>query len=307
MPHPAAEIRTAAAIAIENLVRQQGDIVPWSAIAVGFKIGSERVLFANQVRGIFKPSQLNDGAPLSIKSTRPSRAGRAAAYDDEFIEDGMLHYKFQGDDPNNADNQLLKQAYQLQLPLIYFSGLADAVYQVFYPVVVDRIDIKCMEARMVWKNNDATPDSRDFVLNDPQPSFGRRTAANQLHYARFRANVLSAYGFRCAFSKLHIGSLLKATSIIADADKFGVSAINNSICMSVLHKAAFDAHLIGVNPKGVVQVGRLLHEPKHAMLLGQLSSSLSSNQTIHLPKSRKLWPNRDCLNERFKQFEAAQK
>ena len=307
MPHPAAEIRAAAAIAIENLIRQQGDIVPWSSISRGFFVGKENVLFANQVRGIFKPAQLNDGAALSIKSTRPSRAGRSAQYDDEIIEDGMLHYKFQRSHPNSADNQLLKRAYQLQLPLIYFSGLADAVYQVFYPVFVNQIDTEGMEALMVWRTGDDRQDPCSFVVNDTNHSLRQRTAANQLQHARARASVLSAYDFRCAFSKLPIGSLLKAAPIIYGADKRGISAVNNAICMSVLHQAAFDAHLIGVSPDGVVKTSRLLSEPRHAMLRRQLSGFINGNPTIHLPKSRKLWPDRDCLNERFKQFDAAQK
>lgn len=303
----AAGIRTAAAIAIENLIRQQGDIVPWSSIARGFNTGGEKIFFATQACGIFKPAQLNDGAALSIKSTRPSRAGRSAKYDDEIIEDGMLHYKFQKTHPDNADNRLLKRAYQLQLPLIYFSGLADAVYQVFYPVFVNQIDTEGMEALMVWRTGEERQDPRSFVVNDPNYSLRQRTAANQLHLARSRASVLSAYNFRCAFSTLPIGSLLKATPIIYGADKRGVAAVNNAICMSVLHQAAFDAHLIGVTPTGEVELSRLLNEPRHSMLRGQLSGSMSRNPKIHLPKLRKLWPDRDCLNERFKQFKAAQK
>lgn len=302
----AAGIRAAAATAIENLIRQQGDIVPWSSISNGFQINGEKILFANRARGIFKPTQLTDEAALSIKSSRPSRASRSARYDDEIIEDGMLHYKFQRNDPDNSDNKLLKRAYQIQLPLIYFSGLADAVYQIFYPVFVSQIDTQGMEALMVWRTNQDALDPRNLVLNDSGPSLRQRTAANQLHQARSRATVLSAYDFRCAFSTLPIGSLLKATPIIYGAEKRGISSVNNAICMSVMHQAAFDAHLIGVNPDGVVKVAPLLHEPRHALLLRQLSSSLKENQTIHLPKRRNLWPDRDCLNERFKQFEAAQ-
>lgn len=307
MPLTAAGIRSAAAIAIENLIRQQGDIVPWSSIASGFNVGEEKIFFANQARGIFKPAQLTDGAALSIKSPRPSRAGRTARYDDEIIEDGMLHYKFQGNDPDNADNQLLKRAYQLQLPLIYFSGLADAVYQIFFPVFVNQIDTSGLEALMIWRTGGERQDPRSFVINDPDYSLRQRTAANQLHLARSRATVLSAYNFRCAFSTLPVGSLLKATPIIYGAEQKGVASVNNAICMSVLHQAAFDAHLIGVMPSGKVKPSHFLDEPRYAMLRDQLLGSMSRHPIIHLPKSRKHWPDRDCLTERFKQFEAAQK
>lgn len=306
MPSSPQEIRKAAASAIGNLVEQQGDIVPWSAISTGFTVGGEAILFANKVRGIFKPAQLGDGAALSVRTSRPRR-GRPSynVYNDELIEDGLLRYCFQGKDPENSDNRLMRTAWEHQVPLIYFFGLAEAVYQVFYPVFITKYDVRRMEAFMSWKSDPAFPEPGDLVLHDPHQSLGLRTATNRLHQARFRANVFSAYDFRCAFSQLHIGSLLKPTMILDNRDAVGVPAINNAICMSVLHQAAFNANLIGVNHRGVVRVSRLLSEPRHSMLASQLGKL--DGHSITLPKARSLRPSPDLLDARFKLFDAAQK
>ena len=55
MTGPDKHIRAAAFVAIEKLSRQWGGQVPWYAISTGFQVRGERVRFANQVTGIFKP------------------------------------------------------------------------------------------------------------------------------------------------------------------------------------------------------------------------------------------------------------
>ncbi len=305
MPSSPQEIRKAAANAVGNLVRQQGDIVPWSAISAGFHFNGEKILFANKARGIFKPAQLTDSAALSIRTSRP-RIGRHTTwnYNDELIEDGWLRYCFQGDDPNNADNRLLQQAWQHQLPIIYFFGLAEAVYQVFHPVFVTKYDPKKLEAFMAWKPLAEFPANDHLVLNDPSPALGLRTATNRLHQARFRANVFAAYDFRCALSSLQIGSLLQPVKILNQRDVYGVPEINNAICMSVLHKAAFDANLIGIDHRGAITVSPLINEPRHATLAEQLGRL--NGETIALPKAKAFRPSPDILAARFKLFKAAQ-
>jgi putative restriction endonuclease len=305
MPVNPSELRAAAADAITNLVRQRGDILHWSEIARGFLVRGERVLFANQARGIFKPAALNDGAALSIKSSRPSRVGRMAVYEDELVEDGLLRYKLQGTDPHGADNLLLRQAAQQQVPLIYFSGLADSTYQVFFPVFVTAIDLGRMEALTAWKSGDVFTTGSDSVVDDPYRMLGKRTAVNRLHYARFRASVLCAYGFRCAFSGAPIGSLLTVGRILPDAESKGVAAVNNAICMSVLHHAAFEANLIGVDRRLKVHAGSLIDQPEHRTLKKLILDSVT-NEEITVPRARSLRPDVDCLESRFALFEAAQ-
>lgn len=302
-PTPPA-IRKAAAHAIENLVRQQGDIVPWSALAEGFEFNGQKILFANRAKGIFKPALLNDGAALSVKSSRPSREGRSVKYNDEIVADGLLRYCFRDDGPESADNRLLLEAWKKHLPLIYLNGLADAVYQIFFPVFITQYDPIRKEVQMAWETDDNFA-SKDFLLNDPHHSLGKRTAVNQLQHARFRANVLAAYRFSCAFSHLSVGSMLRATSLIDPKNVVGMPAVKNAICMSVFHQTAFDANLIGITPKGEVKTSRLLHTPQNATLRAQLGLVANDGWKITLPKLSHLRPDPDCLNERFKLFQAA--
>lgn len=80
MTDPDRNIRAAAFAAIEKLSREWGGQVPWNSIRVGFQADGERVLFANQAKGIFKPQQMS--AALSIKTIVP-RPGRSPWYRDQ--------------------------------------------------------------------------------------------------------------------------------------------------------------------------------------------------------------------------------
>lgn len=298
-------IRKAADRAIQNMVRQQGDIVPWASIAAGFHLEGETILFANRAKGIFKPAQLKDGAPLSVKSSRPSRVKRDTKYNDEIIADGLLRYCFRKDESGSSDNKMLLEAWKRQLPLIYLNGLADAVYQIFYPTHITQYDPIRREVLMSW-DHDEDAGAKGFLLNDPHHLLGRRTSINQLQHARFRANVLAAYNFQCAFSRLSVGSMLRAASLVDSKEASGVPAVRNAVCMSVLYQTAFDANLIGITPEGRVEASPLLGVPQHSILRKQLGIAPDDRWNISLPKARNLRPDLDCLEARYKLFKEAQ-
>jgi len=70
-----------------------------------------------------------------------------------------------------------------------------------------------------------------------------------LHQASFRDAVLAAYGGRCAISHVPEPRLLDAAHIVMDADEqFGQPIVSNGLPVTKLHHAAFDAHLIGIDP-----------------------------------------------------------
>lgn len=65
----------------------------------------------------------------------------------------------------------------------------------------------------------------------------------------FREAVITAYNGRCALSGLPESLLLDAAQIISDKDEqLGQPAVPNGIPLSKIHRAAFDAHLIGIDP-----------------------------------------------------------
>jgi putative restriction endonuclease len=98
--------------------------------------------------------------------------------------------------------------------------------------------------------------------------------------------------------------LLDAAHIVADKDeRLGQPVVPNGIPLSKIHHAAFDAHLIGIDPDYRLHVSeRLLGQKDGAMLeaLKRLNGG-----TIHLPKRKKDSPDRDRLALRFERFKAA--
>jgi putative restriction endonuclease len=105
----------------------------------------------------------------------------------------------------------------------------------------------------------------------------------RLHQASFRDAVISAYQGRCALSGLPEPMLLDAAHIIADRhEDWGQPVVPNGIPLSKIHHAAFDAHLIGIDPDYVVHV----------------AERLRAQNDGHRP-------DRDRLAMRFEEFTAA--
>lgn len=120
----------------------------------------------------------------------------------------------------------------------------------------------------------------------------------------FRAAVITAYGGRCAVSGLPEPLLLDAAHIVPDKEeRLGQPVIPNGIPLSKTHHAAFDSHLIGIDPDYRVHVSaRLLGHHDGPMLetLKRLHGEMLS-----LPTRAADRPDRDRLALRFGQFNAA--
>jgi putative restriction endonuclease len=79
--------------------------------------------------------------------------------------------------------------------------------------------------------------------------YALRAVKQRLHQASFREAVITAYNGRCALSRLPEPLLLDAAHIVADKDEqLGHPVVPNGIPLSKIHHAAFDAHLIGIDP-----------------------------------------------------------
>ncbi|MFI5583687.1 hypothetical protein ACIA5G_01525 [Amycolatopsis sp. NPDC051758] len=118
--------------------KEYGNRIPSSQLGL-FTFEDERIALADQQQGIRKPKVLK--AALSIKTayTPPSRR---RPYDDEESDDGLVHYKYRGDDPNLFTNVALRRAFQERRPLIYFVGVASGLYEAKFPlwVIADEPD-----------------------------------------------------------------------------------------------------------------------------------------------------------------------
>ena len=275
-------------------------------LKAGFLFEGERIPVINPRRGIFKPQQMR--YLLSIKTVFP-KPGAKIWYDDQhkvhrqiFEGDETIDYAFMGQDPNAADNRWLREAFEKQIPIIYFLGIAPGRYLAMFPAFISGWDVTELKARITF----GLPGQAALAApeNTLERRYALRAVKQRLHQASFREAVITAYNGRCALSGLPESLLLDAAHIVEDKDeRFGQPVVPNGIPLSKIHHAAFDAHLIGIDPDYRLHVSpRLLAQQDGPMLeaLKRLKGA-----TIHLPGRLKDRPDRDRLALRFERFKSA--
>ena len=293
-------------IAAFEQVRRLGEVyghLTANELKPGFIFEGERIPLVNPQRGIFKPQQMR--FLLSIRTVFPKPGGKIW-YDDQrdvhrqiFEGDETVDYAFMGQNPEVADNRWLREAFQSRIPVIYFLGIAPARYQAMFPAFISGWDANALKARVAF----GVPEQE--VLAPPESALERRytlrAVKQRLHQASFREAVITAYNGRCAVSGLPEQRLLDAAHIISDKnERLGQPIVANGLPLSKIHHAAFDAHLLGIDPDYRLHVSdRLLDQNDGPMLeaLKQLSG-----ETIHLPNRVKDRPDRDRLALRFERF-----
>lgn len=279
-----------------------GDLTP-KDLAAGFTFQGERIPFVNPQRGIFKPRQMRH--LLSIRTVFP-RPGARVWYDDQrhvhrqiYDGDETVDYAFMGENPDAADNRWLREAMENRVPVIYFLGVAPGFYQAIAPAYLVGWDARALKARVAFGL------AAEDLLEYPATSVARRYALRQvkqrLHQASFREAVISAYNGRCAVSGLPEQRLLDAAHIISDLNEpLGQAIVPNGIPLSKIHHAAFDAHLIGIDPDFRIHVAdRLLKQNDGPML--EVLKKLH-HDALHLPARKRDWPDQERLALRFEVF-----
>ena len=272
----------------------------------GFIFEGERIPLVNPQRGIFKPKQMQ--YLLSIRTVFP-RPGKRVWYDDQrqvhsqiFESREAVDYAFMGKNPDAADNRWLREAFENRVPVIYFLGVAPGLYQAIIPTYISGWDANALKARIVF----GIQDQADYVAPESvnERRYALQTVKQRLHQASFREAVITAYNGRCALSGLPEQRLLDAAHIISDKDeRLGQPVVPNGLPLSKIHHAAFDAHLIGIDPDYRLHVSeRLLdlHDGPMLDALKQLDGGI-----LHLPKRAKDYPDRDRLSLRYEQFKVA--
>jgi putative restriction endonuclease len=298
-------MRVAAFTHVLKLTETQNNISA-EELRRGFTFEGERIPLVNPQRGIFRPRQMQ--YLLSIRTVFP-RPGKRVWYDDQrqvhsqiFESREAIDYAFMGKNPDAADNRWLREAFENRVPVIYFLGVAPGLYQAIIPTYISGWDANTLKARIVF----GIQDQADYVA--PESASERRyalqTVKQRLHQASFREAVITAYNGRCALSGLPEQRLLDAAHIISDKDeRLGQPVVPNGLPLSKIHHAAFDAHLIGIDPDYRLHVSeRLLdlHDGPMLDALKQLDGGI-----LHLPKRAKDYPDRDRLSLRYEQFKVA--
>jgi putative restriction endonuclease len=295
-------LRLAAFREVRRLADLNGNLTSRD-LAAGFQFDGQRIPLINPQRGIFKPTRMQ--FLLSVRTVFP-KPGATVRYDDQRevyrqIDEGgeSVDYAFMGEEAEAAENRWLREAMDNRASIIYFLGIAPGIYQAMIPTFVIGWDARALKARIAFNMQGET----DLVV--PETSAERRYALRQvkqrLHQASFREIVISAYKGRCALSGLREPLLLDAAHIIEDKnEQFGQPVVQNGIPLAKTHHAAFDAHLIGIDPDFKIHVSRRILDQKDGPTLEALKR-LDSNR-IYLPSRGKDRPDRDRLAVRYQLF-----
>lgn len=298
-------LRLAAFESVKRLSALQADLTS-TDLANGFEYRGERVPLVNPQRGIFKPRRMR--YLLSIRTVFP-RSGARVWYDDQrevhqqiYEGDESVDYAFMGDNPDAADNRWLREAMENQIPVIYFLGVAPGLYQAIVPTFVVGWDATSLKARVAF----GLPGEAELQLPETtgERRYALREVKQRIHQASFREAVITAYGGRCAISGLPEQLLLDAAHIIPDKDeKLGQPVVPNGLPLSKIHHAAFDSHLIGIDPDYRIHVSDRLLRQNDGPFLEALKRLHRGR--LHLPPRTKDRPDRERLAIRYDQFKAA--
>ena len=294
-------VRAAAFAFLEEQRQIHGELLPYSILIAGFQFQGTRVPLVGP-QGIFKPKVLDD-MPLSI-ATAPPVSGRPAPYDDTFEEDGVLRYRYRGQDPQHHDNVGLRLAMTRRAPLVYLHGIAKGTYLAAWPVYVVGDDPPALTFR-VEVDDSRTLTSGVADASGPEVEGRRRyvtaVVLRRMHQASFRERILEAYRSQCAVCRLRHRELLDAAHIIPDSHERGDPSVQNGLSLCKLHHAAFDGHFFGVRPDFVIDVRpSILREHDGPMLQHGLKEI--HGLKIELPRREILRPSQDRLQERYEIF-----
>lgn len=293
------EIRTAATAWLDARLQDGRDVLSYEELA-SFQFDGTRVPLIDPQRGIRKPIGL--AAALSIR-TSYTRPGQTRPYDDAEGPDGLLRYKYRGDDPNHYENVALRRSYELQLPLIWFVATQPGAYLPIYPIWIVADEPSALQFVVAFDVGQRyTPVG--VAVEDEERRYATQATHRRLHQRVFRVQVLEAYRTSCAMCRLRYRSLLDAAHILPDGHPRGNPVVQNGLSLCKIHHAAFDAGYLGVRPDYVVEVrGDIRDDTDGPMLLHGLQEM--AGVRLALPRSTAARPDTTRLEERYEQFKLA--
>ncbi len=266
-----------------------------------FTFRGERFRLMDRQRGIRKPKEL--GSALSIRTIyRPE--GSARPYEDDMGPDGLVRYKWRGDDPHHPENRALRDAMRLAVPLIWFWGVGTALYKPIFPIYLiheEPLAQQFVVATDGLQHLQSTGSQVEEVLR----RYLRAETTRRLHQPVFRSMVMRAYNTRCAVCELRHSVLLDAAHIVEDRHDLGVAAVRNGLALCKIHHAAYDAGILGVTPKLSIEIrDDVLHEIDGPLLEHGLKG-LHGQRLRILPMRRAERPDPELLEIHYSRFRAS--
>jgi putative restriction endonuclease len=266
-----------------------------------FTVDGERFRLMDAQRGIRKPAAFS--AALSVRTTY-TPPGRGRPYDDRIGADGLLRYKWRGDDADHAENRALRTAMTSELPLIWFFGVGQARYQPVFPVFLLAED-QAEQEFVIDPDVARGLVSVDSPVEETLRRYIVRETKQRLHQPVFRAAVLRAYEKRCAVCRLGHSELLDAAHIIADREESGIASVRNGMAMCKIHHAAYDRHILGVRPDLIVEIRRDLLEEVDGPMLQYGLKERHGQRLLALPRSQREYPDPALLELSYQSFRSA--
>ena len=104
-----------------------GGVISRETVSSGIEYHGTLVRLVGR-QGIVTPEIMT--LPISI------RASQRGPYANEIGADGLLRYRYRGNDPYHRDNVGLRNAMLNRVPLVYFHGLVPEIYIAIWPVYV---------------------------------------------------------------------------------------------------------------------------------------------------------------------------
>jgi len=295
-----ARVRAAAFEWLGDQVMRHTDVLPRQVLAAGFVLDGVRVPLLGP-QGIFKPKVLSE-VPLSI-TTAPE-----GPYDDAFSPDGLLRYRYRGNDPNHPDNRGLRAAMEHRLPLIYLHGLAPGRYVAAWSVFVVGDDpanlsfsVEVDDASYFKRPEEIGAEAAIKEGDDARRRYITASVRVRLHQRAFRERVLDAYRRQCAFCRLRHEELLDAAHIVPDNAPEGEPVVRNGLALCALHHTAFDRYFVGLRPDYIIEVRADIRKERDGPTLVHAIQALHGNRIV-LPRSVLLRPDPKLVEMRYEQF-----
>jgi putative restriction endonuclease len=296
------QVRLAAFRFLEDQTARHGDTLTRAILEHGFEFRGQMVKLVGP-QGIFKPKILSS-YPLSITTVAP-KPGQPRPYDDGFLPDGSVSYRYRGTDPQHPENRRLRDAMRDKIPLIYFHGTVPGRYIAAWPVYIIgddpraltfHVDVDGQGTRAIVR-----PDQEEWAEELLNRRYAIQTAHRRLHQQAFRDRVLKAYREQCAVCRLRHTELLDAAHIIPDSDPEGEPRVSNGLSLCKLHHAAFDQQLLAIRPDLSIEVPiDILEETDGPMLQAGLQAI--HGQRIILPSRTEWRPDTNALERRYEEF-----
>lgn len=302
-------VRLAAFDRLRELAAATTDgVLSRSELLAPVEVDGERIpLLSPAGEGIWKPRQLAE--PLSVLSSADPSAG-VPRYGDQVVE-GRQRYDYRTGGADRWYNRVLAGLAQSGTDLVYLVKLRPGEYTAAWPVRVVRNEpaggfvlIDDSRPETVTSPEVATLGDR-LLAAEARARYATAPRAVRLHQQAFRREVLRAYERSCAMCDLRRAELVEAAHIIPDSDPRSRPVVSNGLALCAMHHAAFDRHLVGVDPRCRVEVRRDVLDDTDGPMLRHGLQGLAG-RTLHLPRQPRDRPEPEFLEARYERFRHAE-